>query len=173
MLVSVTHIKKGNKEILEIGVPQEILELADEIRILNQNTGDQEVVLVEADDSDAVSPSINELVEQCHSNAVKKGFWDDVQEIQQLSKTLDKTTTDLLALNSVATRLALIQSEVSEALEAVRNDDEDNFFEELADICIRVFDLAGHFKEQLDLEDEILVKMEKNKNRPYKHGKKF
>ncbi len=38
--------------------------------------------------------------------------------------------------------LALIHSEVSEALEAFRADDGDNFAEELADIVIRVLDLA-------------------------------
>jgi len=39
--------------------------------------------------------------------------------------------------------LALIHSEVSEALEAFRHNDKTNFAEELADILIRVLDCAG------------------------------
>jgi len=111
-------------------------------------------------------PQINELVKECHRNAKEKGFWEDIE-------ALDKDFNDALYTNAITTRLALIQSEVSEAVESLRESNIDNFFEELADICIRVFDLAGHFEEDLDLEDEILVKMLKNKKRPYKHGKKF
>jgi NTP pyrophosphatase (non-canonical NTP hydrolase) len=65
----------------------------------------------------------------------------------------------------------LITGEVAEAHEALRKSDFDNFKEELADIVIRVADLAGGL--DIDLEDEILKKMEKNTLRPYKHGKKF
>ena len=38
--------------------------------------------------------------------------------------------------------LALVHSEVSEALEAFRIDDKENFIEELADVVIRVLDLS-------------------------------
>ncbi|UTW68651.1 hypothetical protein KHA80_14230 [Anaerobacillus sp. HL2] len=39
--------------------------------------------------------------------------------------------------------LLFIHSEVSEVLEADRKGDTDNFTEELADVCIRIFDLCG------------------------------
>ena len=68
------------------------------------------------------------------------------------------------------TALALIHSEVSEALEADRKGDQENFEEELADIAIRIFDLCG--SRGIDLEDAIETKMEKNKGRSYKHGNK-
>ena len=42
---------------------------------------------------------------------------------------------------------------------------------ELADYAIRIFDACGRYG--IDLEQAIRVKMEYNKNRPYKHGKKF
>ncbi len=58
-------------------------------------------------------------------------------------------------------------------MEAVRKDtpDYNNFVEELADIVIRVFDLAEAFK--LDILHAIYVKHLVNEKRPYKHGKKF
>lgn len=43
------------------------------------------------------------------------------------------------------------------------------FPSELADILIRVFDLAGALG--IDLEAEVELKMNYNKSRPYKHGK--
>lgn len=73
--------------------------------------------------------------------------------------------------NAIATRLMLIVSEVSEALEGIRKDDRENFKEELADIVIRVADLAGGL--DIDLDEEIKKKMKKNRNRTYKHGKAF
>ncbi|MEH7503266.1 MazG nucleotide pyrophosphohydrolase domain-containing protein [Neobacillus drentensis] len=68
------------------------------------------------------------------------------------------------------TVLALIHSEVSEALEADRKGNKENFAEELADVCIRVFDLCG--SRGIDLEKAISEKMEYNKSRTYKHGGK-
>ncbi len=59
---------------------------------------------------------------------------------------------------------------MTEALEADRKGDQDNFGEELADVCIRIFDLCG--SRDIDLETWIYAKMEKNKGRSYKHGNK-
>jgi len=52
--------------------------------------------------------------------------------------------------------LMLIVSEAGEACEAIRNNDAENFQEELADIVIRVMDLCYYFG--IDLEEEILKK---------------
>ena len=66
--------------------------------------------------------------------------------------------------------LALIHSEVSEALEAFRGDDYGNFREELADVLIRVLDLSGGMG--IDIDTEVKEKLEKNKSRGYRHGGK-
>jgi NTP pyrophosphatase (non-canonical NTP hydrolase) len=71
----------------------------------------------------------------------------------------------------IGTALALIHSEVSEALEADRKGWEENFREELADVVIRIGDLCGELG--IDLEKEIRIKMDYNRQRPYKHGKKY
>lgn len=94
---------------------------------------------------------INQLCKEAFQTATAKGWHEEKRE--------------------TGTLLALIHSEVSEALEADRKGDEENFVEELADICIRVFDLCG--MNEYDLEHMILKKMEKNKYRSYKHGGKL
>lgn len=66
-------------------------------------------------------------------------------------------------------KLMLVVTELSEAMEALRHEDKQNFAEEIADTYIRLCDLCGSVG--IDIEGEIKRKMEINKNRPYKHGK--
>jgi NTP pyrophosphatase (non-canonical NTP hydrolase) len=71
--------------------------------------------------------------------------------------------------------LMLITTEVAEAAEAVRKGTAENLIEELADICIRVFDFAGGLKSgglPIDFAATLLRKMEYNKTRPWKNGGK-
>jgi len=121
--------------------------------------------------------NINELVDRAHENAVKHGFWDDYKMITDMlddaiydDNFVDKKLKPLYS-NAISTRLMLIVGEVSEAMEALRKNDNDNFREELADIVIRVMDLSGGLG--IDLEYEIIKKMGINAQRPYKHGKLF
>lgn len=72
---------------------------------------------------------------------------------------------------TVLSKLALIITEVGEAVETFFCDGEDNLPEELADAVIRICDLAGG--EGFDLEREIEAKMAKNKDRPAMHGKSY
>lgn len=95
--------------------------------------------------------SINSLCREAHFTAKDKGWHDEKKE--------------------TATWLALIHSEVSEALEADRKGDQENFEEELADVCIRIFDLCGLMG--IDLEKAIIDKMGYNTTRPRKHGKLY
>jgi NTP pyrophosphatase (non-canonical NTP hydrolase) len=66
-------------------------------------------------------------------------------------------------------KLMLVVTELSEAMEAYRHEDKQNFAEEIADTFIRLADICGSI--DLDIESEIWKKMEINKKRPYKHGK--
>lgn len=116
---------------------------------------------------------INELAQEVHKNAVSKGFYEGEKDTGAL--------------------LMLIVTEVAEACEADRKDRfadwggfaldgptwveafdlhiKDTFEDELADIMIRVMDLAA-FKG-IDLESHIEAKMHRNSLREYKHGKKY
>lgn len=68
-------------------------------------------------------------------------------------------------------KIALMHSELSEALEAIRNGDEDNEAEELADALIRILDYCGQF--EINIGKALCDKMQKNLLRPRKHGKAF
>ena len=93
--------------------------------------------------------NLSELCQYCHSIAKSKGFWDEERNIGEA--------------------LMLVVTELAEAMEGYRHQDQDNFREELADAFIRLFDLCGGLG--VDIEAEIEKKSNKNKTRPYKHGK--
>jgi len=72
--------------------------------------------------------------------------------------------------HKVPCMLALIHSEVSEALEAFRTDEADHFGLELADVIIRTLDLANLIG--LDMDGLVAQKMEINRKRSRRHGGK-
>lgn len=117
---------------------------------------------------------IKELVTKAHENASNKGFWEEEQNIlQKMIKSDDFNFKEVCKVTDAFTsqKLMLMVSELSEALEALRKEDVSNFREELADVVIRMGDLCGGY--DIDLESEIINKMDKNKDRPKLHGKLF
>ena len=123
--------------------------------------------------------SLNELRNKAYKTACEHGWHD--------KPVMDRT-------EHILAELALIHSEVSEASEAVRtgnfftiqksavevieesnelfkNTIKDSFQDELADIIIRVLDLCGERK--IDIESHVLAKMMYNEGRSYKHGGKL
>jgi NTP pyrophosphatase (non-canonical NTP hydrolase) len=104
---------------------------------------------------------LKELGKRSFDNAVSKGFHPD--EIVQAEGGCRN-------LHYLATRIALIHSEASEALEELRNQplNLDAFGEELADVVIRVADLA-HIAGA-NLEAHVEAKMAKNVGREFQLG---
>jgi len=96
-----------------------------------------------------------------NANAREKGFWDADTEDNRVIFYLKQ--------------LAMVHSEVSEVLEAIRKEKgQDVVVEELADIIIRVLDLYGgmaidHYV-QASLAKTLNDKIDKNRTRPRMHG---
>lgn len=114
------------------------------------------------------------LAEEIADTAASKGFWD---------------MEGIGDFGLIPLKLALIHSEVSEALEVHRKqyeelDDfdvltgmtpmqEEDFIEELVDIVIRVLDIVGYYDYSSSFAEIFMAKMEKNSERPYRHGKNY
>ena len=107
----------------------------------------------------ACSKIIDDLADEIWQNNVAQGFWQKPLE--------------------VGTRIALMHSELSEALEADRKGNPpdkhlpefDSITVELADTIIRILDFAGGY--DLPIGEALVKKLEFNKTRPHKHGKSF
>jgi NTP pyrophosphatase (non-canonical NTP hydrolase) len=110
--------------------------------------------------------TIREMQTQVHALATEKGWHED---------------RDMSNPHVVASMLCLIHSEVSEALECVRDGEFElelvglkqkpcGFPSELADVVIRCLDLAEAMG--IDLQAVIEQKHEFNKTRPHRHGNK-
>jgi hypothetical protein len=146
---------------------------------------------------------VNALQDECGQTAREHGFtedWYDADFLEQLAVKMqgyqvweitgdiDNKDTGLvedklihiaaaMRNNILAAKLALIHSEISEALESLRHnggadgaiDGQGNFGEELVDAIIRILDTGTFTKDALG--DKLVHKMAINQERAHMHGK--
>jgi NTP pyrophosphatase (non-canonical NTP hydrolase) len=129
--------------------------------------------------------NINNLIELSHSTAKEKGFWDSERNIPELLMlVVSELSEGLEALrkehkSNPDTVSSLYNSYLEEPypMDAetfkteFQNHVKNSFEDEIADTVIRLFDLCGGLG--IDLETHILLKINYNKLRGYKHGKTF
>ena len=104
---------------------------------------------------------LDALAAVIHETAIEKGFWDG-------PKNHDK----------IGNKLALVHSEVTEVLEAIRkNKGSQQVVEEMADVIIRLLDLYAAMMNggliDHSLDEELNKKMKINSNRARLHGNLF
>lgn len=122
-------------------------------------TMDGSIIYAKPNRSD--TPIFDELAAEIHPVNVEKGFWGPP-----------------VMMDKYAAKLALVHSEVTEVLEALRKSQgSDKVTEEFADILIRTFDLYATLVEAGEADDGLYhvmrQKMDTNKNRPAKHGNRW
>lgn len=123
--------------------------------------------------------TIPELSKRININAHNKGFWDNGIELEKKLLLIVSETTEAMEADRIdrycdVGNYVAIESPHKTEVEWCQKFEEqikNSFEDELADIAIRVFDLA--FEKGFDLEKHILMKMRYNESRPYKHGKKY
>lgn len=114
---------------------------------------------------------LDDLAARVHENSRAKGFWDH----DRIALPEDPSEPRYAPARSIANpsidaeKLALIHSEVSEALEAHRDGDMAHVEEELADVIIRVLDLAA--ARGMSMDRAVEAKIAVNATRPPGHGR--
>lgn len=106
---------------------------------------------------------LNDLAREAHKNAVDNGFWDKKKD-QQLGTLLMLVTSELVEILEEDRRGSL--DYVSEKIPQITR-----FEEEMADVIIRVMDIVGAYK--LNIEMAVKLKMFFNKQREFRHGKRY
>jgi hypothetical protein len=126
--------------------------------------------------------AINTVAEEIGQWAERMGFRDDFHDAAWLAKLADDIRSPQVAdeLRRIAKRhgemavtmkLALVHTEISEAVEGQRDGDEDNVNDELAGAMIRLLELAHARKAPIG--DILLREMARNEQREHRHGRRF
>lgn len=134
---------------------------------------------------------IKKISKEIHENARSKGFYEKERNIGEFLMLIVSEVAEAMEADRKENRfnnihwpdrcsiMDIIDGKVyadTGTIEEIRNNTfethvKNTFEDEIADSVIRLFDLAEYLS--IDLEWHIRAKMNYNKTRPYKHGKKY
>jgi NTP pyrophosphatase (non-canonical NTP hydrolase) len=119
--------------------------------------------------------AIDNLSMSIYRDNVNKGFWE---ELSKLSSIENKEIKDIARRAWLNEKLLLVVTELSEGVEAIRKnlqsdhlENRSGIEEEVADTIIRLLDFCGG--TGVKIGEVIFEKLEYNRSREFKHGKKF
>lgn len=125
---------------------------------------------------------INDLCKLAHDSAVSKGFYERERNLPELLMLVVSELAEAMEAERGGEvvspgRQAMARVYASDyiwnenAVKGFYENMRGTIEEEIADACIRIFDLCGYYG--IDLEAWIEAKMAYNATRPAKHGKKY
>ena len=123
--------------------------------------------------------NIKEIQREIHQVNIEKGFWEDRKNVGEVLMLIVSELGEALEAHRKS-RKALVELFDAKAIDRTDAEDyqadfeqciKDTFEDEIADTVIRIFDMCEGFG--IDLERHIELKLEYNRTRPYKHGKKY
>ncbi len=124
--------------------------------------------------------NINELAQEVYRRNVEKGFYQEPKNIGEMIALLHSELSEALecdrkdryanADNEIWARLDASPDKVSFA-DLFRETVKDTFEDEIADTFIRLLDVSGFLG--IDIQRHIEYKMKYNETREFKHGKRY
>jgi NTP pyrophosphatase (non-canonical NTP hydrolase) len=124
-----------------------------------------------------VLSELTNLAKEINKENHNKGFWDTEDKFYSAFNPADSFDLSLDKALMVQ-KLALIVSEISEGIEGLRKDAQDDHLPqydslsvELADTLIRILDFCGYYG--INIGKITKEKLLFNRSRPHKHGKEF
>lgn len=127
-----------------------------------------------------IMKGLNEFADKIHQMNVEKGFYESERGVPEMIALLHSELSEALECDREA-RFAGAGDETWALLDGCADDMsyadafrvtvKDTFEDEVADVFIRLLDLAGYLK--IDLEKHVKYKMRYNATRRYKHGKLY
>ena len=127
--------------------------------------------------SGAASYNLNTLRDAIYEDAVAHGLWEEgtgsdddrLRAVVKIRAEVDELFAESVLVSRHGTHCMSIPQKAMNRLERLYFDANNRFVNELADVVIMCFSVAG--KLGIDIDAAIRRKMEINKRRPWKHGK--
>lgn len=119
---------------------------------------------------------LRHLMFVAHRISREHGFWEEYEQTVEILAAADPGLASKYVVDTKLSKMALVGSEVGEAVEGIRKPKPDDHVPEftseeveIADAIIRLVEYSE--KYSLRLPEALMAKMKYNEGRPYKHNK--